>query len=164
MENNFVCVNQTSFRACNKGIPTGTTFSCESNKVCTSSKSICQEEDDTIKAVCSSSCGACPAADDENNMYTCLSRTQFGICIDGKVTYTSSCDANMECNADLYAQTGNICAPQCVLDFVSWRICNWTEFPLCIFVNLFSSNPNLLVPMMQLKSLLLSLQCLISTN
>lgn len=89
---------------------------CPENYVCTNSFGICEKKSEN-KALCSSSCNKCSTGPD-SSPYTCVSKTQFGRCINNKVAMVSSCESGSVCSVEMLKH-GSICAPLCVIDFVS---------------------------------------------
>lgn len=123
--NEAYCVDETSYYLCLDGKnPTNSTLSkCRTGEVCTDSINICEPERGSggvvNRPVCSSSCGVCPDASATYRLYTCVSKTQFGRCVQNAVAITGQCEEGQICSSELYAKTGLICAPDCVTDFVS---------------------------------------------
>ncbi|XP_023299070.2 uncharacterized protein LOC111681504 [Lucilia cuprina] len=113
MANDAFCVDETSYYLCMNGKPMKTELiTCPEDQVCSKSANICEPKADD-NAICGgSSCNICNIDD----KYTCVSKTQFGRCLNGKVAVTSSCEKGSLCSTEMLTY-GQICAPTCVLDF-----------------------------------------------
>ncbi|XP_065369619.1 uncharacterized protein LOC135961902 [Calliphora vicina] len=113
-DNEAYCVDKTSYYLCMNGKPLKSTLTnCPEDHVCTNSDKICEPESVANKPICDSSCNKCPT----DGKYTCVSKTQFGRCIDNEVVIVSSCESGSICNIDMLVKAGQICAPTCVVDF-----------------------------------------------
>lgn len=111
------CIDESSYYYCMNGKPMMTTLKkCEEGFVCTDSKSICVDKSENVPE-CSTSCNKCPPEED-GNPYTCVSKTEFGRCINNEIVGVESCDKGSVCSVEML-EHGNICAPLCVMDFVS---------------------------------------------
>ncbi|XP_061397093.1 uncharacterized protein LOC133332732 [Musca vetustissima] len=117
--NDAYCVDETSYYLCldGKNPSKAQLHQCDEGHVCTTSENICEPKKGANNVVnnpvCGSSCNKCPTT----GRYTCVSKTQFGRCVNGAITIVSACEKGQICSADLYEKTGAICAPQCVADF-----------------------------------------------
>ncbi|KAM7342269.1 uncharacterized protein ACRADG_009733 [Cochliomyia hominivorax] len=109
------CVDKSSYYFCLDNKPMKTKLQkCKDDHVCTNSIKICEPESEQYKPLCSTSCNKCPS---NGHPYTCVSKTEYARCINGKVAFVDSCNNGSFCNVDLLSKAGEICAPQCVLDF-----------------------------------------------
>lgn len=118
--NEAYCVDENSYYLCFDGKNPSTTelHHCAEGEVCTTTEKICEPKNGTNgvqNPVCGGSCGKCPI----KGRYTCVSKTQFGRCLNGVITVVSSCESGHICSSELYEQTNTICAPECVANFVS---------------------------------------------
>lgn len=126
--NDAYCIDETSYYLCLDGKnPSNSTLSkCGKGLVCTDSVNICEPERSSGGVVtspaCRSSCGVCPDSTATYQRYNCVSRTQFGRCVQNEVTITGQCEDGQVCSSELYAKTGVICAPECITDYVSSNI------------------------------------------
>ncbi|XP_039486971.1 uncharacterized protein LOC120448836 [Drosophila santomea] len=132
-DNEVYCVDQTSYRNCIKSKPFGNVISCPTDTVCTNSKNVCvksSELPDSIVDVCGAS-GGNECATCTNQNYACVSKNQFIRC-DGSSLVDSNiyeCDTDEICSSEALEQFDNICAPSCVLDFLSLRAtCSNSEY------------------------------------
>lgn len=122
--NDAYCVDETTYYLCMDGNHlTNTLHTCPVDHVCTDSENVCEpkvkSDGTTNVAACSTGCSKCPDSTAVNKRYTCVSKTQYGRCANGEVTIVSTCEGDSLCSSELYATTGKICSPQCVIDFVS---------------------------------------------
>lgn len=100
------------------GKPMKTTLhKCKEDYVCTNSPMICEKKSEK-EPLCSSSCNKCPT-DSNASPYTCLSQTKYGRCINNEVALVDSCESGSVCNVEMLTKYGTICAPLCVIDYVS---------------------------------------------
>ncbi|TMW43442.1 hypothetical protein DOY81_011476 [Sarcophaga bullata] len=91
MSNEAYCIDETSYHFCMKGQPLkDKKYSCDKDHVCTGDERICvPESEEDVTAICSSSCNKCLPG----SRYTCVSRTQYGRCVNNKITLIGECDS-----------------------------------------------------------------------
>ncbi|XP_043646525.1 uncharacterized protein LOC122615586 [Drosophila teissieri] len=133
-DNEVYCVDQTSYRNCIKSKPFGNVIRCPTDTVCTNSTNVCVKSSEltqttSIVDVCGASggneCATC------NQNYTCVSKNQFARCSGSTLVDSNiyECDTDEICSSKALEHFDNICAPSCVLDFLSLRAtCSNSEY------------------------------------
>ncbi|XP_013108706.2 uncharacterized protein LOC106087982 [Stomoxys calcitrans] len=117
--NDAYCVDEESYYLCLNGNTPSTSklYKCETGHVCTADEKICLPRKGAANVenepVCGGGCNICPTT----GRYTCVSRTEFGRCVNNEITMTSSCEEGFICSVELLSKTNAICAPKCVADF-----------------------------------------------